>query len=54
MGAGRTLIGWVALEEDSMAWVTGHERGDDTDVHAVPEAAYRKAMGSELNRSGYV
>jgi hypothetical protein len=51
---GRTLDGWVALEEDSMARVTDHERGDDTDIQAAPEAAYCKAMSCELNLVGYV
>jgi hypothetical protein len=51
---GQTLDSWVALEEDSMAWVADHERGDDTDIHSVPEAAYRKAMGSQLNLVGCV
>ena len=51
---GRTLDGWVALEEDSMARVTDHEPGDDTDIQAAPEAAYCKAMSCELNLVGYV
>ena len=51
---GRTLDGWVALEEDSIVWVTDHERGDDTDIQAAPEVAYCKAMSCELNLVDYV
>ena len=51
---GRTLDGWVALEEDSIAWMTDYERGADTDIQAAPEAGYYKVMSCELNLVGYV
>lgn len=51
---GRMLDGWVALEEDSIAWMTDHERDDDTDIQAAPEAAYCKATSCELNLVGCV
>jgi hypothetical protein len=37
-----------------IARVTDHERSDDTDIRAAPEAAYCKVMSCELNLIGYV
>lgn len=52
LAAGRLLDGWVVLGEDSIARVADYERGDGTKIQAVPEAAYRKAMGAGENLFG--